>query len=633
MSNGPYWTIMFLPVPTDFVSPIFGDHMVLQRDRENVIWGWTKPGSTVSIRIAGIRAAGKAQADGKWTVRFKPPRTGGPYSMEIEGPEKRTLKDILVGDVWICSGQSNMEMGVTMVANAQAEIAAANHPQIRLYQVEHATSFKPVATPVGSWAVCSPATIGKGGWGGFSATAYFFGRELQRDLKVPIGLVQTCWGGTIAEAWTSKQGLSKMKDFEAPLRTIDEWMKNSGSYCQQIDEWARANDAGSKAGYEAERFDDSAWSKAVMPNQFEKIGLADFDGVLWVRTKFALSNAVPSGDAVLTLGGIDDIDTTWINGKQVGFGGGVSIFRQYPLPKGTLKAGENTIAIRILDTGWIGGFNHDASNFNLRIGDKTFPLAGEWRYTKEAELKSSSPVPANFEGNPNLPTALYGGMIAPLVPLSIKGAIWYQGESNAGRAMQYRTLMPTLVQDWRRVWGQGYFPFYLVQLAGFQGRQAQPGEDAWAELREAQYLTTKAIPNVGMATAIDIGESNDIHPHNKQEVGRRLALEALRKTYGRKIESSGPVLKSWITENGSLRVKFDHAKGLQSKGKLEGFAIAGADKKFVWADAKIEGESVVLSSPLVRRPIYVRYAWDSYPPTPLYNGAGLPAIPFRNDGP
>lgn len=623
---------MLLPAPLPFVSPIFGDHMVLQRDRLNSVWGWTKPGAVVSVAIGKMKSSAKAGVDGKWVVKVMPPKTGGPYTLDIQGPEKRTLSDILVGDVWVCSGQSNMEMGISMVQDAQAEIAAANHPKMRLFMVGRTTSLAHQQTLEGSWSVCSPKTVAQGGWGGFSASAYFFGRELQKKLGVPIGLVQTCWGGTVAEAWTSMEGLRPLKDFDAYLNlNLAKLKPGAPSSADDLDAWCRKADVGSREGWSAKEFDHSAWPKAMMPADFNKIGLGEFDGIVWLRYRFKLPDPLPAGDHLLTVGGVDDIDTTWLNGKFVGSGTSVSVYRQFKVPTGILKPGENTIAVRILDTGGQGGFNLPAEHLNLRIGGTLIPLGGEWSYMKGADLKAGGPLPPQIEGNPNWPTNLYGGMIAPIVPLAIKGAIWYQGESNVGRAAQYTRLLPAMITDWRKAWGQGDFPFLVVQLAGFSERHAQPVEDVWSELREAQYLATKAVKNAGLATAIDIGEAQDIHPHNKQDVGKRLALSALRIAYSQNVKDSGPIYRATRIEGRELYVLFHHASGLSARGKLQGFAIAGADKKFVWADARIEGDMVILSHPAIESPRYVRYAWDAFPHTTLYNSAGLPALPFRSD--
>jgi sialate O-acetylesterase len=364
--------------------------------------------------------------------------------------------------------------------------------------------------------------------------------------------------------------------------------------------------------------------------------LPNFDGLVWFRREFDLPAGWAGKDLTLSLGPIDDRDTTWVNGTKVGATNEYNAPRNYRVAANILKPGRNVLAVRVLDTGGGGGFYGKPEDVKLQIaGDSaTAPLslAGEWRYLVSAPLVGLQPPPANFDNNPNGVSVLYNSMIAPLVPFGIKGAIWYQGESNAGRAQQYRTLLPTLVRDWRSRFGVGDFPFYIVQLANFMATEAQPTDPPWAYLREAQMLASQNVPNAGIATAIDIGEAADIHPRNKQDVGRRLALNALALTYKQPVEYSGPRYRSMKIEGDTVRLTFDHAAGMTAKGgALQGFAIAGADKKFVWADARVEGNTVVVSSPQVKQPVAVRYAWANNPVANLYNLHGLPALPFRTD--
>ncbi len=619
-----------VPAPLPLLSPMLGSHMVLQRDRLNTFWGWAAPGSTVTVTLDGKKATGVARSDGKWEARIRPPRVGGPYTVSIDGPQHVQLDDVLVGDVWVCSGQSNMEMGISMVNNSASEIAAANYPGIRLFVVQHATAFQPAPTPVGSWAPCTSANIAQGGWNGFSAVGYFFGRELHKRLNIPIGLVETSWGGTVAEAWTSEHGLRPLRDFDPVLNLIDEQTKlGAPNMAQRLENWFQANDQPTRQNAQAPSYDTAMWSSAHLPTTFEKIGLGGFDGVVWFKREFDLPE-VPDGGAILSTGNADDSQTTWINGIRVndtfalGYG-------KASLQPGILKPGRNEIAIRILDTGGPGGLTSPNEHLALRLpGDKLFALAGDWKYKAGADLKASTPMPPNLDDNPNVPTVLYNGQIAPVAPLAIKGAIWYQGESNAGRAEQYRRLLPAMIGDWRRTWGQGNFPFYIVQLANFATRHPQPVEDAWAELREAQTMTANKVKHSGLAVTIDIGDRVDIHPKNKQDVGLRLALAALHSTYGFNIPYSGPEFRAARREGTALRVTFSHSDGgLQMRGGTAGFQIAGPDGKFYWADARVDGQTVVLTAPEVREPVAVRYAWDTDPEAHLYNGAGLPASPFR----
>ncbi len=617
-----------------FLSPMFSSHMVLQRDRPNTFWGWATPGEHVTVSVADHRSSGIADPSGRWTVRLSPPPTGGPYTVKVDGSSHIQLDDVLVGDVWICSGQSNMEMGIGMVRNGQAEIATAAFPSIRLYMVQRKVALQPAALPVGSWAACTSDTVSTNGWGGFSAAAYFFGRELNQRLKIPIGLVETCWGGTVAEAWTSRQGLLPFREFQPSLNAIDEVLRGSTETpTQRFDKWYRAYDAGSANGdmWASLVFDDSSW-KSADPPTYEAVGLDKFDGVVWYRKEVTLPDPLPDGAATIQLGTVDDMDTTWVNGMRVGESFAYNDFRKYAIPAGLLKPGRNVITVRCLDTGGLGGLYTPAKHI-LTLGDgKQVQIVGAWKYMAGADLTKSGAVPAILNDDPNVPTVLYNGMIAPVVPLAIKGAIWYQGESNVGRAPQYQKLLPAMIGDWRRSFGQGDFPFFIAQIANFGQRHPEPVDDDWAELREAQTFTASRVRNTGLAVLIDIGEGRDIHPKDKQDVGLRLALSALHIAYGQRLPYSGPTFKSTSREGSKLRVKFDHADGgLKAGGdKLAGFQVAGSDHKFHWADAIIQGDEVLLSSSAVAEPILVRYAWDSDPEATLYNGAGLPAVPFRS---
>ncbi|QJE95465.1 sialate O-acetylesterase [Luteolibacter luteus] len=617
-----------------FLSPVFTDNMVLQRDQKDAVWGWSKPGDQVTVSIAGQSATSSAGADGKWSVLLPPLPAGGPHTLTVSGPENVTLNNVLVGDVWICSGQSNMEWRVNDTNNAQAEIAAANFPQIRHIEIPHVTAAEPQKTvATDGWKVASPETVSR-----FTAVGFYFGRKLNEDLKVPIGLIHTSWGGTIAEAWTSKEALTPMNDFNQAMADLERRTKTPEPDPQIA--WYAANDEGSKGGsfpWAATDFDDSGWSTMNQPQEWTASNIPDvtaLDGSVWLRRSVDLPADFAGKEAVLSLGPIDDEDAAWVNGQKIGETAGFATPREYTVPTGLLKEGKNVIAVRVMDASGKGGLTGTAETVKLESkGLNPIPLAGPWHYKVGSDLTKTSAFPRRMGDNPNVPTVLYNAMIAPLLPYGIKGAIWYQGESNAGRAAQYRKLLPTMIGDWRQRFGQGEFPFYIVQLANFMQAKPEPGESEWAELREAQAMTAKKLPNSGLAVAIDIGEANDIHPRNKQDVGKRLALQALAKTYGQKVVPSGPEFREAKTEGGTIRLSFDYAGGglVVKGGGLKGFSIAGADKKFVWADAKIDGGTVVVSSPQVPAPAAVRYAWTENPDATLFNAEGLPAIPFRTD--
>ena len=624
-----------------FLHPLFCDHAVLQRGVPVPVWGWSAPGSKIMVAFAGQSRSAVAGADGKWMVKLKSMRVSAePRVLSVTNStthESAAINDVLVGDVWLCSGQSNMEMGM-MLCNATNDIATANFPLIRLLTVPHHIATSPVDMLQCHWLPCSPDSIKEGTWGGFSATAFFFGRELNRELNIPIGLIHSSWGGTIAEAWTSAEGLTPLGDFNQALANLRDQAagKNKENYLEIYEQWCRQKDSGTQQGWATAESVD--WKSVQMPQPFEKAGLPGFDGIVWFHKEFDLPADWSGKDLKLDLGSVDDFDTTWFNGVKVGQMNRYDLYRSYTVPAGAVKPGKNVVTVRCLDTGGDGGFTGQANQMHVAPVDAAqaapISLAGSWEMRDSTPLSQLGvPPPPPDSSNPNVTTVLYNGMIAPLLPFAIKGAIWYQGESNADRAKQYRRLLPAMIGDWRARFGVGDFPFYIVQLAAFQATNAEPRENNWAELREAQTMTAKNVPNCGLALAIDIGDAGDIHPKNKQEVGRRLALNALAQTYGKKIEYSGPWYRSMTVAGDKVRLKFDHADGglVAKGGKLTGFAIAGEDHKFVWADAVIDGNMVVVSSPGISKPVAVRYAWDINPVCNLYNQAGLPTVPFRTD--
>ena len=625
-----------------FLHPLFSDHVVLQRGVRVPIWGWTIPGTKVTVQFAGQTKIAMAGPTGQWMVHLdRMSVSTESRTLTVTGTaggQNVTVHDVLVGDVWLCSGQSNMEMGIA-ACNATNDIAGANFPQIRLLTVPRLIATSPKQSLECSWLPCSPETVNKGLWGGFSAAGFFFGRELYRQLNVPIGLIHSSWGGTIAEAWTSAEGLDPLGDFNSALQQVaSSQTGQKPDYDSVYEQWCDKNDPGTIQGWAKPESNVSGWKTVTMPGAWEQVGLPDFDGIVWFRRKFELPNDWANQPLKLGLGPIDDVDTTFINGTKVGQMNRYDLNRVYSVPAGILTTGVNTLAVRVLDTGGAGGLTGTPEQLFLKPASDTglsaISLAGRWQMRDSAPLSRLPAPPAVPDANnPNVVTVLYNGMIAPLLPFAIKGAIWYQGESNAGRAYQYRRLLPALIRDWRRHFGVGDFPFYIVQLAAWQATQPAPRDNDWAELREAQALTAKTVPHTGLALAIDIGDAADIHPKNKAEVGRRLALCALAETYGKKVEFSGPWYKSMKVDGGSVRLSFDHVDGgLMAKGgELKGFAVAGEDHKFVWARAEIDGKQVVVSAPEVAKPVAVRYGWDINPVCNLYNERGLPAVPFRTD--
>jgi sialate O-acetylesterase len=622
-----------------FLHPLFSDNAVLQRDRKIPVWGWTRPGTTVTVKLSEQSVATRADEAGKWTAQIGPFPAGGPHTLTVTAlatpgaaaHESQTCRNLLFGDVWLCSGQSNMTWTVNSSNNAEEERASANYPNIRLMYVPRATSFTPRDTYKGVWQVCSPRTIGN-----FSAVGYFFGRKLHQELNVPIGLIHSSWGGTSAEAWLGEQGLSTVKDFDRQLKTVNAAVANKDvPYEQQAAQWWAKNDVGTRDTWAASATNDSAWKTMSAPGAWEGKSLSNFDGIVWFRREIEVPVEWAGHDLTIEFGRIDDRDTTFWNGVEIGSADNADVQREYKIPGAQVNAGRNIIAVRVFDSGGSGGFTSKPEQMRLeRAADTFLPLAGDWKYAVSAPLDQISLAPMRLDDkNPNNVTVLYNAMIAPLTPFALKGAIWYQGENNVSRAEQYSRLLPALIADWRSRFGSGDFPFHIVQLANYQAPDEEPRNDGRPNLREAQLKTADTVKNVGIAVITDVGEEKDIHPRNKQDVGLRLALSALAKDYGRNIEYSGPVLKSATRVGNTMRLTFTHAAGgLVLQGNAERvFAIAGADKKFVWASPKIDGDTITVSAPGVEKPEAVRFGWSNNPRASLYNGAKLPASPFRTD--
>ena len=617
---------------------VIGSNMVLQRNREVSIWGWADAREKVTVAFNGQEAQVRAGKDGTWMVVLQPMQAGGPFEMVIEGKNTITLQNILVGDVWVCSGQSNMEWSVQNSDNPETEIAAAVHPEIRLFTVPKNIQFMPADDiPSGEWSVCSPETIP-----GFSAVGYFFGREVHRETGVPVGLISSNWGGTNVETWTSRE----MSQTDPVMRDAVATIENvSPEELQARVQRERKEFIASLGGLEAGIVNDepvwanpsldlSAWKEMKVPGVWEDAGLGGLDGVVWYRRTITLSEEQANQDALLKLGPIDDSDRTWINGQEVGSTmEAYATEREYKIAAAVLTPGVNTVVVRIEDYRGNGGFWGSPDAMVLQSSAGNTSLSGTWKYRV-----SSADFSVNTANNisPNSkPTLLFNGMIHPLLNFEVLGAVWYQGESNAGQAYRYRTLFPNLIKDWRNHWNNPDLGFYFVQLANFRAAKDQPAESDWAELREAQTMTLE-LPHTGMAVAIDIGEADDIHPRNKQDVGKRLARAALHDTYGKDIAWSGPVLQKFTIDGPTVVLQFDPMDSelvvRDRYGYVKGFAIAGADRVFHWAKGVQYGNNIYLRSDAVDAPVAVRYAWADNPDDAnIYNAEGLPAIPFRTD--
>lgn len=652
--NYLYIIILFFIASTSIFGDVvpnglFTDNIVLQRNMPVPVWGKAKPGEIVKVSFAGQNKEVKTDNNGKWLIKLDPLKTSKtPSKMEISGNNKIVLSNILVGEVWLCSGQSNMAMGVSGSFGGKEAVAKADKPMIRLFTVPRQAEPQPCeALKVKSnWLVCSPKTLR------FSAAGYFFGRELHDRLGIPIGLIHSSVGGTTAQAWTPLKALKNAgfynyvqqysKDSEMSDKDFEKRREARKKLYKQME--IRAIDPGNQGegkGWHKSEIDLSGWEKVSVPNGWFKN--KTIYGSVWYRRKVNIPAEWAGKDLMLNLGTLVDYDTTYFNGTKIGSIGPETpnwwqTHRNYKIPGELVKAGKNCITIRIFNDFMTGGFTSDAEMLKLSRVDgtgKPIMLAGIWQRKIENAIKtfpynSTKAITTRY----NVPSFLYNGMIAPLVPYGIRGVIWYQGEFNAPWAYEYRFLFPTMIKAWRDIWQEGAFPFYFVQLPNFHPVAKVPAPNTWAEIRESQEQTLSKIFNTGMAVTIDIGEANNIHPRNKQDVGLRLALVALAKTYGKNVEFTGPICKSMQIEGSKIRLFFNPTGGglvVKGQGPLRAFAICGADKQFVWADAKIEDNTIILSSPKVKNPIAVRYAWSSNPGANLYGKNGLPAKPFRTD--
>lgn len=616
------------------LAGVFADHMVLQREAPLRVWGQARPGQPVRVAVAGQQVETRAGADGRWLARLAPLKAGGPHELRVSaGAEQRRVTDVLVGDVWIAAGQSNMEWLLADTTGAAADIAAAGLPQIRHAKMPHRVSLAPLRdAPPLQWDVSSPATAGQ-----FSAVAWHFARRVQAETGVPIGLLNLSWGGTHVETWTSPRAAAGDPDLADVVRATP---PDNASFVQRHREQMVAQvrrfqgrEPAAIAGADP-ALDDSAWPALNAPQVWESQGLPGLDGQVWLRRHVTLTAAEAAGVATLHVGRVDDCDETFVNGQPVGQTCGWDQPRAYALPAGLLHEGDNLVAVRVTDTGGDGGIHGPAADLRLDTAAGAKSLAGRWQAQVEA-------VQAITEPGPNdRPSLLFNGMVSPFTPFAVRGVIWYQGETNAPRAARYAQAFPRLINDWRSQWrdqGQkGLLPFYFVQLSSYGPRPPLPEGSAFAELREAQRQTLK-LPGTGMAVSIDVGDANDIHPRDKRTVGERLARVALAQSYAKPMPFRGPTLtSSRMLPDGGIELRFaDVAGGLATRGggPLLGFALAGEDQRFLPAQAEIIGrDRVRLSSPEVRRPAAVRYAWGDTPlEANLVDGVGLPAAPWRSD--
>ncbi|MGY3052400.1 sialate O-acetylesterase [Pedobacter sp. UYEF25] len=634
------------------VNRLFADHMVLQQKDQVAIWGKANAGSSVSVDASwGKKISAITTANGEWKLKISTPKAGGPYQIDIRSGEQLiTIKDVLIGEVWLASGQSNMDLplsgwgSIDTIMNGKEAIASANFPKIRFLKVSFGVSATPLDSMGGNWTPLSPKNVGE-----FSAAAYFYAIKLQKKLNVPIGIIQSSIGGTPAEAWTSAENLKKLGDFNDQIDGLQSLQINRNTWLKKWKTYNKPNTdatwkllAANEIDASKVNLDDSKWNTTSFPGRYDRLKKGEFDGCMWIRKEFEVKDL--SVDYELRLGGVDDMDITYINGKELGAmlgSNAANAPRDYAVPKNLLHIGKNLVCIWLTDTGGPGSISGEM-NLTSKNG-VVIHLEGDWKSRLVDELidgkyfnygiKSElSQRPNLFELNSNTPTVLFNAMINPIIPYSIKGVIWYQGESNVGRAKQYEKLFPLMIEDWRVRWGE-ILPFYYVQLAPYNYTDPSQKEQG-QKIRNAQRLALR-LPKTGMVTTLDIGRLISAHPTQKKEIGDRLARFALSNEYGQHMVTSGPLFKNVIINGNQLIVSFEKASiggGLVAKnGKLADFEIAGSNKVFVSAHAIIKGNLLIVSVPSVKSPIYVRYAWSDGAFGSLFNKEGLPAATFTSE--
>lgn len=649
-----YFTLGMSPCWANIRLPeIYGSNMVFQRGEKIVLSGWADPGENIDIEFQGARVTIKADSHGEWLTFLGAYQAGGPYDLIVGGKNTVSLHNVLIGDVWLASGQSNMEFPVksngewkASVNNADQEIASADFPKIRLFKVQKRTAFTRLKDLDGSsWCPVTPANVGE-----FSAVAYLFGKELHQRYGVPIGLIESSWGGTRAEAWMSEEALKRFPEFSECTDAVSHAddpvvVEDHNRYLKEVTEWYRqhgSEDRGlvdGKPVWADPSFDVTTWPTIHEPQKEPAEALKGFGKAVWFRREIALSEEQANKDLWVHLVRAGAADITYFNGEKIGEAAGWQAPADYFVPRMLVRTGRNVIAVRITaDNGNAGMSDHDfPDRINVEVGGVKIPLAGAWSYNAGPDL-TALPRPSMLSkvlNNENACTVLFNGMINPVIHFRLKGVIWYQGESNADKPAQYRTLFLELIKDWRKHWGYD-LPFLFVQIAGFGPNKNDPAEYAWAELREAQAMAL-TLPHTGMATAVDVGVEDDVHPRDKQDVAHRLVIAAARVVYGENIIDSGPTYQSIQVEDNRARIRFSNVGSgikIQDKyGYVRGFEIAGVDGKFVWAQALVDGSEILVSAEAVTHPVAVRYDWSNTPDGNVFNEEGLPATPFRTDAP
>ena len=628
---------------------LFTDGMVLQQKTSAPVWGTADPGEkiTVSTTWDNKTVSTEAAADGKWMVKVNTPCYGGPYALIINGKNTVFINNVMIGEVWIASGQSNMEMPMNggfygQILNGPEDIANSTNNEIRIYMAQRNTSFKEESDCEGTWKAASPKNTPL-----FGATCYYFARKLNEELGVPVGIINTSWGGTPVESWIPQEHIKNVPEYSQIVKDIAvsspiidkrvEWLNKKPT----VSMFPRPDLGDSDLA--KPDFNDTKWHSMKVPGLWESFNeVRAFDGIVWFRKTIKITSAMAGKELVISLGPIDDGDETYFNGELIGRNNNYQADRVYTVPADKVKAGKAVIAIRVTDNQGGGGLYGEVSKlkYYTKGNEKSaVTLAGMWKYLPIAELSKGKLYKFDIASmeffqrpisptdlSEMTPTCLYNAMIAPFVPYSIAGAIWYQGEANVGHAEEYSRTFPLMIKAWREKWNQGDFPFYYVQIAPYDYGTNGHSE----EIREAQRISL-SVKNSGMASTIDIGNNKNIHPANKVDVGNRLALWAFKNIYGKDVVCSGPLYKSQEIKGNTIYISFDYADGLNAKGgTLKGFEIAGKDGKFFPATATIEDGKVKVSSPSVSAPVSARYLWsDCVDQATLYNGAGLPASSFK----
>ena len=610
---------------------LFSDGMVLQRNKEIPVWGWAESNEKVEVHFNKQTKTIQADKNGKWMITLSAEKAGGPFELSITGKNKIIIKDVLVGEVWICSGQSNMEFQMYKTMNAEKEMADSDYPMIRHFGVAQDLSGTPKEDlKAGKWLVANKENIRD-----FTAAGFFFAKKLYAELKIPIGIINTSWGGTNVETWTSREAFEKSDDFKSMIAEVPQvdmdavfevYKRTLLENIRKIQGFDVSME--NENQFAAFSFDDKNWPEIKVPSLWENQQIGNIDGVVWMRKTITLTAEQAKIEAVLHLSKVDDEDITYVNGVEVGTNKIWETLRVYKIPAGTLKEGKNVISVRIADYSGGGGIYGDPADLKIQFADKNIPLEGLWKFNV---------VQVKIAVSPNsYPSLLYNAMVNPLVPYAFQGVLWYQGEANVWRAKQYKKAFPLMINDWRTKFKQGDFPFYFVQLSTFDEFKGNSKVGSrWAELREAQAETLK-LKNTGMVVTTDIGNAKDIHPTNKQDVGLRLAAIVLNNVYGKKQIYSGPTFKSQEIKGNQILLTFDNiGSGLSTPDKSEnvkGFEIAGSDKVFHSAKAIIKGNKIIVSSDEVKNPVAVHYGWaDDDTEINLFNKEKFPASPFRTD--